>query len=163
MTLQLDLQAACCELLTNVVRETGTGSLKVTGLSMLPTIRPGDILLIERVKPEPFGNSGLCPGQVILFHRDGRLWAHRIVKISGEQIRTWGDSVPKMDPPVQLSQVIGCVTRIQRKSRVLSPDRSFLQRVAGLILRRSDLCLKLYLRLQAKTPKVSSSAAKLEY
>jgi len=42
---------------------------------MLPSVWPGDLLIVTRAKP-----AALRPGDIVLFTRDSRLVAHRVVK-----------------------------------------------------------------------------------
>ena len=55
---------------------------------MLPAIRPGDVLSIERVETNRAGANELRPGQIILYSRNGRLKAHRIVSMAEEYLLT---------------------------------------------------------------------------
>lgn len=157
------LQAACCDLLASVVRDAGRASLRVTGLSMLPAIRPGDVLSIERVELSDGGADELRPGQIILYNRNGRLTAHRIVSRSGGYLVTRGDRLPTCDPPVRASEVIGRVAGIKRNGRVVNPDQSFLQRITALVLRHSEGCTKLFLRLNSKMARTAVTEATFEY
>ena len=53
----------------------GEGKLAVTGASMLPAVWPGDVLEVRRQEA-----AGVRPGDVVLFRREGRLVAHRVVE-----------------------------------------------------------------------------------
>lgn len=139
------LQSACCELVTDVVRSAGSASLGVMGCSMLPAIRPGDVLTVERHK-----SGELQPGQIILYNHDGKLTAHRIIRVSDECLSTQGDSLPSRDLPVRRSEVVGRVTGICRNGRPVPLRRSPGQRVLAAILRRSEGCTRLFLRLGPK-------------
>jgi len=136
------LEKAFCELTAEVVQAAGSASLRVTGLSMLPSIRPGDELVVRR---HVIGD--LTPGEVVLFRRDGKLTAHRIMRISGEYLITRGDSAPANDPPVRMSELVGRVEGILRDGRPVAPGNSIWRSVAAWTMRRSELCTRLFLRL----------------
>ena len=67
-----------CELVAEVLRSFGQVRLRVNGASMLPTVLPGDILTVCR-----HDTTEPLPGDIVLFGRDGRLVAHRIVEVRG--------------------------------------------------------------------------------
>lgn len=152
------LQTACCDLVAEVVRDAGSASLRVTGLSMLPAIRPGDVLQVEHQAPEE-----LRPGQIILYSRNGKLTAHRIVSIAGGYFLTRGDRLPTCDLPVRSREVIGRVESIRRKARTVSPDLSFWQHLAALVLRHSEGCTKLFLRLNSRSQRTAAPEATFKY
>src|SRR5438477_13020920 len=83
------------------------GRLRGNGFSMLPSIWPGDIACVSRV-------AAYRPGDVVLFSRNGRLFVHRVVEMSGGAVVTRGDSMLDADPPVALSDVLGRVESIER-------------------------------------------------
>jgi signal peptidase I len=139
------LQAACCDLVSEVVRISGKGQLRAMGGSMLPTLWPGDLLTVRRLEPHE-----LRAGQVVLYHRDGRLTAHRILRISGGVIYTRGDSLPLCDPPVNAGEVIGQVESILRNGRRLDPTPTFWQRITAWLLRRSARFTWFFVRLASR-------------
>jgi signal peptidase len=136
---------AACDLVAEIVRSTGKASLGVTGCSMLPAIRPGDVLTIHQ---HPFAQCQ--PGQVILYSRDGRLTAHRVIKVSSNCVLTRGDSLPSVDIPVTAEEFVGRVVSIRRKGRSFDPRQSLLQSAAAAMMRRSELFKRIYLRLCGK-------------
>jgi len=99
---------------------------------MLPSIWPGDIACVSRV-------VAYRPGDVVLFSRNGRLFVHRVVEMSGGAVVTRGDSMLDADPPVALSDVLGRVESIERGgSRVAVAERvSGGRRAAGAVLGQS--------------------------
>lgn len=162
------LQAACCDLVADVVRDAGRASLRVTGLSMLPAIRPGDVLSIERVETNRAGANRaganeLRPGQIILYSRNGRLKAHRIVSIRSEYVVTRGDRLLSCDVPVRSSEVIGRVASVRRNGHPVSLEQSFWQRLAALVLRHSECCTKIFLRLSSKLHRPAVIETSFEY
>jgi signal peptidase I len=146
------LAALRLELAVEVARTFGSLRLRVTGTSMLPAIQPGDLLTIDRVNLRD-----TSPGEIVLFARGGRLFAHRIVHASGGDsdpcLVTRGDRLIETDPPVFQSELLGRVTSIERAgSQVRSRPGSWLDgpnRVLGCFLRSSDRATVFYLRVTA--------------
>jgi signal peptidase I len=140
------------ELAVEVARTFGRLRLRVTGTSMMPAIQPGDLLSIDRVDLRD-----TSPGEIVMFARGGRLFAHRIVDRSGgatdPYLVTRGDRLLENDPPVFQSELIGRVTSIERAgSQVRSRPRPWLDgpnRVLGRFLRSSDRATVLFLRVTA--------------
>jgi len=65
-----------CELAAEVLRSYGRLRLRANGASMLPAVWPGDILHVRRQ-----GVAEALPGDIVLFGREGRLVAHRVVEV----------------------------------------------------------------------------------
>ena len=63
-------------MIAEVLRSSGSVHLGVKGASMLPEIWPGDILTISRL-----GAAEPLPGDIVLYGREGRLVAHRLIKV----------------------------------------------------------------------------------
>jgi signal peptidase len=136
-----ELHALKCELAGEVLRSSGRLRLRVTGWSMLPAIFPGDTLVIERANSE-----SVDKGDIILFHRDRRIFVHRVSGKSGSdgdlQIVTQGDGMAKPDPPVSSSQLLGKVTFVERNGRCLrlaTSPRLPMRAVAALVRRSSSV------------------------
>src|ERR1700731_603868 len=115
--------AAKCELAAESLRSSGSLRLRVTGRSMLPTLWPGDTLIIERVQ-----SAAVSDGDIVLFARNRRLFAHRLVNhgsmLSAGTVLTRGDAVPSADPPLLESDLLGKVCVILRKNKRIEPRRS---------------------------------------
>jgi signal peptidase I len=139
------------ELAVEVARTFGRLRLRVTGTSMMPSIQPGDLLSVGRV-----GLREASPGEIVLFARGGRLFAHRIVERGGNPhdpyLVTRGDRLLDNDPPVFQSELLGHVKAIERRGRPVVCSRRWLKgpnRVLGRLLRFSDRATALFLRLTA--------------
>ena len=63
---------------SEVLRSSGSLRLGFTGWSMLPAIWPDDTLEIGSADC-----ANVSAGDVVLFHRDRRLFVHRVVKQAG--------------------------------------------------------------------------------
>jgi len=120
---QDELSRAKCSLAAEVVRKHGRLRLRVTGLSMLPAVWPGDIVTVARQEP-----AHVLPGELVLVEHEGGLRLHRLVARQRspeiDHLVTRGDSLSADDPPVRPEQVLGVVTSIQRGGRALAPQRS---------------------------------------
>jgi signal peptidase len=134
--------AACCELVCDVARNSSEVRVKVTGISMLPAVWPGDVVTVRRCDI-----AELQPGQILLCHREGKLTVHRIRHISRDQVVTRGDSLPCFDPPVRASEIAGQVVSILRNGRRIHLEHSFWQRLVSQVLQRSNFCVHIALLL----------------
>jgi hypothetical protein len=134
------------ELFLEVLKSSGEAKLAVTGTSMLPTIWPGDVLEVQRQQA-----AEISPGDVVLCERKGGFLAHRVVgKVDGPErtlLITRGDASPAPDLPVTPEQLLGRVTAILRGGRRLEPRLTRWGRVVSWVLARSDLSIRLALRL----------------
>lgn len=125
-----------CELAREVLRSFGTLRLEVTGLSMLPSVWPGDILFIERC-----GMPDIAAGHVIVFVRQGKLVTHRVVcmKDAGKvpYAITRGDGLSSSDDPVSPAELLGRVRHILRGGEFVRPGESlnFWVKATSYILR----------------------------
>lgn len=136
-----DSQALRQDLFVELLREFGAAKLAVSGASMLPTIWPGDVVTIQ--------SKQLCElraGEIVLAGREGTLIAHRVKTVS-DRLITQGDSMPQCDPPFAASEILGQVVAILRNGRNIPLQQSLWQRAVSAILRRSDFCLRMTLRI----------------
>lgn len=147
MILEARIEAACCDLMSEVVRGAGEASVKVTGFSMLPAIWPGDVLRVRRLSADE-----VRAGQVVVYRRDGKLVAHRVIcapRGAGEAVITRGDSVPLADAPVETSELVGQVVGIGRRGRAVRVESWVGQRAAAWVLRRSEGWTRMAMRWSA--------------
>lgn len=104
------------ETVVQVLRVGYSARLIVTGRSMHPTIRDGEAVLVV-----PVDAHALRSGDIVLYVRDHRLWAHRVIRRRGFAeamiLITQGDSACRPDPPIAASQVIGRVIAVERFGR----------------------------------------------
>jgi signal peptidase I len=117
--------------------------LQVTGWSMMPTVWPGDTLVVERV-----GSDDIVEGDIVLFSRERRIFAHRVVGKSAtagdETILTRGDAMPQSDPPVPSRDLLGRICFILRDGKQLKPARAlrFSQRAAAAVFQCSEIAAR---------------------
>jgi signal peptidase len=154
--------SSACNLVSEVVRKSGRVRLRVSGTSMVPAMRPGDLITLESASLRE-----IAPGEIVVFARSGRLVAHRVKAIisapvptanskSGEprlrnRLLTRGDRARRDDPMVSNSELLGRVTQIERGNRrvCLRTSLTAADRVISRLLRISDRATFLYLRVSA--------------
>ena len=85
--------------------------IEPTGVSMRPLIRGGrDMVIVEPMHREP------VPGDIVLFLRaDGAQVMHRVWKITGETVTTYGDGCWYPDEPINKEKIIGLATKLYRR------------------------------------------------
>ena len=91
-------------------------SFNMQGYSMYPTLRAGDIGIVEKYNPDD-----LKTGDIIIFKANGKLVAHRLIKIvNREGIRLFiakGDKNNFLDEPFTVDALVGKMTSFQRKGK----------------------------------------------
>jgi signal peptidase I len=145
MPIATETSAACkLELAADLLRAGGEIRLQALGTSMLPAIRPGDLLTIEGKSVGQF----VC-GDIVLVARDNRFFIHRLIEQSNSRWLTRGDSLPQNDAPVASSQVLGKVSVIHRPTGDVIPSRrrSRPARLLAWMLSRSDVFRRFILRI----------------
>ncbi|MCP4656076.1 MAG: hypothetical protein GY856_11740 [bacterium] len=99
------------ELLGELLEEGLPVELRVTGSSMSPFVRSGDVIVLS---PRPAAAIRL--GDVVAFLRgEKRLVVHRVVSRRGEGFLTRGDASPRADGRVADGEILGAVDRVTRK------------------------------------------------
>jgi hypothetical protein len=132
------------DLAAEVLRAGGSLRLQALGSSMLPSIWPGDVLCIEHK-----AGDEIVPGDIVLVARVGRFFVHRLIEKCDSGWVTRGDSLPQSDEAFAEVQVLGKVSVIHRKGRVVSakPRISWLNRALGWMFCRWDLLRNVALRM----------------
>jgi hypothetical protein len=141
--------AAGCQLIADVLQLSGKANVRVTGSSMLPCVLPGDILVVQR---EPL--NGLALGDIALFTRHNRLFAHRVMDrgiVETPYLVTRGDSLYEHDPLVLPHEVLGRVSSIIRGPRRIKPHTTLLDRLASSLFMQSDFLTRCLLWLLCRT------------
>jgi len=127
-----------CELASEALRAFGALHLTATGWSMLPSVRPGDTLMVE-----PAGLKEVRLGDIVVIRQDGNLVSHRVISVldnAGERrIITQGDTSPVTDVPVCESELLGGVSCVVRKGKsiALPRHRSLMNRLTARMVSRS--------------------------
>jgi signal peptidase I len=132
------------DMAASVLRAGKRIRLRVFGTSMLPSLWPGDILTVEP-------GEELVPGDIVLFLRDGRFCAHRLLVQSGRYWVTRGDAMRQDDPPVEAGELLGRVGCISRGNRSVVPRRrvSLVGFALAWMLCRSERFCNFMLRIHA--------------
>ncbi len=137
-------QPCKCSLASETLRRFGRLRLQVAGASMLPSLWPGDLLLIRSAQ-----FAEVSRGNLVLFFRDNRFFVHRVVDVSGGRLLTQGDGLATPDPPVGRDELLGRVVFISRDGVMRPPPPLG---VAGRLLAfgvcRSTTFCNILLRLQ---------------
>ncbi len=137
-----------CGLAGEVVRTFGNVRLRVFGTSMVPYVLPGDLISVQRANV-----SEISLGEIVLYSREGRMFAHRVVGCKGSpensHLITRGDSLRHNDPPISSSELLGRVISIERGNCQWRPtlDLSTWERIIVRLFRNSNHATYLYLRL----------------
>ena len=133
-------------LVAELVRKTGQARIRAMGTSMVPTIWPGDELLIQNAA------GPLRRGQVVAWQNDQRIFIHRVVEATDDQgtTLTRGDRLHVDDPLFRPEQLIGVVTHVIRDevATAIAPGLSQRARLLRLISRVSDWPAFLLIRLR---------------
>jgi hypothetical protein len=135
-----------CDLAVKALRLSGRLRLQVSGGSMLPSVWPGDILLIHLAE-----FSGLRTGDLLFYARNGGFVVHRVVGKNVDAVITRGDALAQDDDPVAPSRVLGKVAVIERgRARFVPKEKlTSAQRLLRSLICRYDGFRVLLLRLNA--------------
>ena len=108
------LDAAGPALLAQAVQAAGAVCLRALGGSMEPAIKPRDILVVAGC-----GIDDLALRDVVLYARDGRLFAHRLlgveIRAGRRLLLTRGDAMWRADAPVDAADLLGRVVVVGRR------------------------------------------------
>jgi hypothetical protein len=140
--------AVKCDLAIEVLRAFGELRFAATGWSMLPSVWPGDTLLVERV-----GHDQPHVGEVVLVGRGDRLCAHRVISkpeaCGTAYCITQGDAMPTADRPVMESELLGRVTGLIRAGKPVAvrAELSLLESLITKVIRRSFTAARILIYL----------------
>ncbi|MGA7754320.1 MAG: S26 family signal peptidase [Candidatus Sulfotelmatobacter sp.] len=113
---------------------------------MLPTLWPGDVLMIERINA-----ALLFEGDIVLVDRHRRLFAHRLVAKNFESsgVLTRGDAMRQSDPRVDQEKLLGKVCFILRDGQCIKPRRTLRvsERAVAALVQRSDIAARVVVRI----------------
>ncbi|MGC2647688.1 MAG: S24/S26 family peptidase [Candidatus Sulfotelmatobacter sp.] len=152
--------AVKCELAAEVLRSFGSLRFVATGWSMLPSLWPGETLVVEGVV-EGKDQDRVCVGDIVLVRREGGLCAHRVVAVVGtsENPRwiTRGDALPAPDNgAVEPNELLGRVAYVIRGGKLieLSANLTAAENLIARIVRRSVPAARafVYLNRLLQTP-----------
>jgi hypothetical protein len=136
-------------LVAEVLQRFGTARIQVGGTSMLPAIRPRDVLIVE-----PRGLQDIRVTDVVLFTLNNRLFAHRVVRTGVDDagclfLVTRGDTHRDEDLPIASPQLLGQVVTVWRNGRAhQAPFAS--SRAGSLAWRAAASCVHIASRLRGR-------------
>jgi signal peptidase I len=148
-----------CELASEVLHSSGRLRLCVTGWSMLPTVWPGDTLVVERVSPDQ-----VRIGDVVVVARDGKLCEHRVISITEDSgNRQWitrGDALPVPDRPVLENELLGRASYLIRAGKRLAmpAELNLVEQLIAKIVQNSGRAARalVYLHRKVHIPEKSA-------
>lgn len=105
---------------SQTIQKRGWAFLRVSGKSMFPWIREGDVVFLRRAQM-----LEAVRGDVVLFEKNGVLCVHRVLAVRGtaEQdghhisLITKGDATEDADSPVSVRNLLGKVEFIYRRDK----------------------------------------------
>ena len=125
MDMQANIETVKLGLAADLLRSGRAVRMRALGSSMLPSIWPGDLLIVANCQP-----SEVVVGDIVCFVRERRFVIHRVARIhESEEKRVWvtrGDGMYREDEPIQQEQLLGRVVAIERSGRRILPGRRFL-------------------------------------
>lgn len=118
------------------IQKKGWAFLKVSGWSMFPWIREGDVVFLRHTKI-----NDISRGDVIVFEKNGILCIHRVLSISGNATEsnidagliTKGDAALDLDEPVSPAELRGKVEFIYRGSKEIKIARGWRGRLGRFL------------------------------
>lgn len=153
-----DLQAVRSALVLDVLRrrdvlfqgETRSLRLRVHGESMLPALWPGDMVEIA-----PCSSDQVRAGDIVLAHRDGRLFLHRLrSQRSSSGLMLCGDSMPGPDAMFPADALLGRMVSREGRPSTTSIFRARLMaklsRAVGFVLCHWSLARRVSLRVHRR-------------
>ena len=155
-----DAHAIQCELAGEVLRSSGSLRLRATGWSMLPTVWPGDTLVIEQASSDQ-----VCEGDIVLFSSGRRFVAHRVVAIGDDSgasraptstVQTQGDALSRPDAALAASVLLGKISFIQREGKRIEPSHRlcFSELAVAALFRRSSFAARVVVRVHGMLQRV---------
>ena len=95
--------------------------LKSTGQSMLPILRPNDIVYFKKT---PF--LKIKVNDLIIFKKKNQLITHRVIYKTKKYLITKGDNNLNFDGKIYPKQILGKVYQIKRNGQIFKPETFYL-------------------------------------
>ena len=117
-------------LFIDLLNRVGEARLRAFGSSMIPAIHPGDTLRVERCE-----TTDVSTGDVVMFTRHDRLFAHRVVRNDNGTLVTQGDNLEHSDGVVPSAEFLGRVVSVERLSfvdRIVRRGRQLKRRLVAV-------------------------------
>ena len=143
----LSIDAVASGSMADALRACGVAGLRATGGSMAPAIQSRDTLVIVAC-----GIADVHPHDVIVFGRDGRLFAHRlleiVVRLGTPWLRTRGDALWRSDDLVAPADLLGRVVAVGRRGTFSPPEPCRSLRRAQALVASECIALRALLARQ---------------
>ncbi len=111
-----DREILARELLSESIEAGKEVALKFKGLSMKPIIELGDEVFFRKSKNFSFGD-------LVVYRKNGSFTVHRFIRKNRINDKVFfilkGDNLRRSDRPVEAGQIIGIVTKLKRKNKIL--------------------------------------------
>lgn len=105
------------EVLLEMLEQTETVPLTVTGNSMTPFLQPGRDTVYLKKLTDPVRR-----GQIVLYRRDnGSLILHRVYRVRPEGLELIGDGQSGIEPGIRPEQLAAVACAVRRKGKLLRP------------------------------------------
>ena len=148
--------AITCDLAREALETFGVLRIRVNGWSMLPSIWPGDMLVIS-----PLSDVEISSGDIVLLKREGRFFVHRVISSQGQgaTVQTRGDAMLQADPPVGSRDLLGKVQYIIRNRKTVAPKRKLrlTGRIVAALARRWNAAARFIVGMKGVQQRVLAS------
>ncbi len=106
------------------------------GFSMAPFVKDGDIITVI-----PKNTGRICCGDIVAFVHPvtERLVVHRVLSENGKDFIIRGDNTSSGDGPIPASNILGIVSRVERKGKAVSLGLGVEKRLIALLSEKSLL------------------------
>lgn len=108
-----NLLTAVDDLFLDSLAEGKDVRLHVDGTSMVPSLKPGDTVVLQRVEP-----GQLQIGDLVVVRREHDMVTHRLVHQDAGQWLMKGDNCRYLDPPASGKMILGRVITVERSGTV---------------------------------------------
>jgi ATP-binding cassette subfamily B protein len=138
-----ELNNSLLDFAETLLDENHTLSIRMKGYSMYPTLKAGDIGMLDKCSPEE-----LKIGDIVVFKAHDKLIAHRLIEVfHKDEVRmfmTKGDKNCYKDAPFTDEMLMGKITSFQRGNRTIKTDSRRMKFQRFLSLRVPNLTIPFY-------------------
>ena len=155
MSMDSDIFVAVDDLLLVSLAEGREIRLRVNGTSMVPLLKLGDIVVIQRIEPER-----LRKGDLVVVRHEHELVTHRLVWQTAGKWVTKGDNCRSLDPAVVDQAILGKVIALERSGATIDLQEKHWQTINRWLARLGWIEANVFLfsrRLRACLPNYNTS------
>ena len=121
-----------------LIEEKGKIYLRLSGFSMFPFLKEGDVALIKKVEIHT-----LKLGDVIVFKQDQKMIAHRLMEINKNgahyTLTTKGDTSKQNDPLFSEADYVGKIISFNRREKNITITTKFYKLYGKIMVKTSQL------------------------